>query len=102
MAEMFLKPFVQHRARISARLLEPTVKAKNYVLGVKPIQSDANTERKSKRYNQFLDEINRKGYKLAKNKLLKYKDIRQKCKSTVCPQHSIHICNGCKQYITYA
>ena len=47
MPEMLLKPFVQHRARISARLLEPTVKAMDPVLGVKTTQADPNPERKS-------------------------------------------------------
>ena len=49
MPEMFLKPFVQHRARTSARLPEPTVKAMNHVLGVKTTQVDTNSERKPKK-----------------------------------------------------
>ena len=87
MPEMLLKPFVQHRSRISARLPEPTVKAMNHVLGVKTTQVDTNSERKPKKCSQCLDKIKgTKGYKQAKDKLSKHRDICQKCKSVVFPQ----------------
>ena len=60
MTEILLKPFVQHQARISVRLPEPAVKAMDLVLGVKTTQADPNPERKTKIWNQCLDEIKRK------------------------------------------
>ena len=74
MAEILLKPFAEHCARISARLAEPTVKAMDHVLRVKTTQADTYSERKPIKCNQYLDETKGKGYKQAKDKLSKHKD----------------------------